>query len=83
MAMLNNPSDSCPLDILIAQTQRELLQAIADAVEPMGWRCNYVELYIEDGLPMANAQMSIQRSGNDAQNMDREIEDALRRLEAA
>ena len=63
--MTNQTGDSCPLDIMIAQTQRELLQSIADAVEPMGWRCCYVELYIEDGLPTANVRMAILRTNDD------------------
>ena len=63
--MMNHTGDSCPLDILITQTQQKLIEAVSDAVQPMGWRCNYVEIYIEDGLPTAKAQLAMARTDQD------------------
>ena len=68
--MVNRPIDSCPLDVLIAQTQRDLLQTIAQAIEPLGWRCNYVELFIEDGRPVATATITIQPTDPDDVDQD-------------
>ena len=73
--MTNKIGDSCPLDVMIAQTQRELLQSITDAIEPMGWRCCYVELYIEDGLPTANARMAFPRTDHDGLELELELEE--------
>ena len=40
-------TDTEPLDVRIAQTERRLLEAVSEAVEQLGWRCSFVELYLD------------------------------------
>ena len=55
-------TDTEPLDVQIAQTERRLLEAVSEAVEQLGWRCSFVELYLDGSTLTANARLSINRT---------------------
>ena len=55
-------TDTEPLDVRIAQTERRLLEAVSEAVEQLGWRCSFIELYLEGSTLTANARLSINRT---------------------
>ena len=55
-------TDTEPLDVLIAQTERRLLEAVSEAVEQLGWRCSFIELYLDGSSLTANARLSINRT---------------------
>ena len=55
-------TDTEPLDVRIAQTERRLLEAVSEAVEQLGWRCSFVELYLDGSMLTANARLSINRT---------------------
>ena len=55
-------TDTEPLDVRIAQTERRLLEAVSEAVEQLGWRCSFIELYLDGSSLTANARLSINRT---------------------
>ena len=55
-------TDTEPLDVRIAQTERRLLEAVSEAVEQLGWHCSFVELYLDGSTLTANARLSINRT---------------------
>ena len=55
-------TDTEPLDVRIAQTERRLLEAVSEAVEQLGWRCSFIELYLDGSTLTANARLSIKRT---------------------
>ena len=58
--------DLAYLDIRIIQMERRLLETVADAVAPMGWKAHFAELFLEDGTLTANVRVSLNRSHPDA-----------------